>query len=578
MVLLGLYSILQMRTIAGYNEQALRRGADAITAMRAASLGVEMYRIIADAVINRELRDTEEDWRKIKKTADQEIGTLKEIVDTQEEKAALNEAETAFQELLRLFERRLMPLLEATREVTQEMRDLDGNIDDTVDKFAAPLAAIGRSLQKEQEEAARQVTDLLRNITLVVTVATGVALLISVILAFLITRGISVPLRQAVGIAEAVAKGDLRELPDSRYTDMKDEIGDLARGIKDMVIELREIVRTVKRSSANVAAGSRQLSSAAEQVSTGINAISGGTEQVSKGAATQASSAEEISSSMEEMVANIKQNADNSLQTEKIALKAAEDADAGGKAVIETVAAMKEIAEKISIIEEIARQTNMLSLNASIEAARAGEHGKGFAVVASEVGKLAERSKEAAGEISALSSKSVIIAEEAGRRLTEMVPHIRHTAELVQEISAASKEQNAGAEQVNQAILQLDQVVQQNASTAEELSSTTEEIASQSEELAATSEELSGQAISLEEAMNFFSLDEAREREIAGNANEAPPARRKRPLIAGRTEKPSVPSPAPSSRLKPITDRAPTSITLSPDQDHDESDKDFAEY
>ena len=148
---------------------------------------------------------------------------------------------------------------------------------------------------------------------------------------------------------------------------------------------------------------------------------------------------------MEQMVSNIQQNADNAQQTEKIAQKAAEDAREGGKAVTQTVAAMKEIAGKITIIEEIARQTNLLALNAAIEAARAGEHGRGFAVVASEVRKLAERSQTAAGEISKLSGTSVQVAEQAGAMLAKLVPDIQRTAELVLEINGSSKEQNEGA-------------------------------------------------------------------------------------------------------------------------------------
>jgi len=193
---------------------------------------------------------------------------------------------------------------------------------------------------------------------------------------------------------------------------------------------------------------------------------------------------------MEEMSSNIKQNADNAQQTEKIALKAAHDAKEGGQAVTETVSAMKDIAMKISIIEEIARQTNLLALNAAIEAARAGEHGKGFAVVATEVRKLAERSQTAAAEISKLSSSSVEVAEKAGEMLTRIVPDIQKTAELVQEISAASNEQNTGADQINKAIQQLDQVIQENASATEEMAS--------------TAEELSSQAVQLQDIIGFF--------------------------------------------------------------------------
>jgi methyl-accepting chemotaxis protein len=156
---------------------------------------------------------------------------------------------------------------------------------------------------------------------------------------------------------------------------------------------------------------------------------------------------------------------------------------------------MKDIAKKISIIEEIARQTNLLALNAAIEAARAGDHGKGFAVVAAEVRKLAERSQVAAAEISKLSVSSVDVAERAGSMLSKLVPDIQKTAELVQEISAASKEQAFGADQINSAIQQLNQVVQQNTGTTEEIAS--------------TAEELSSQAAQLQNIVAFFKMSEA---------------------------------------------------------------------
>jgi len=267
--------------------------------------------------------------------------------------------------------------------------------------------------------------------------------------------------------AKQVAQGNLMVELKKRCD--KDE---LMESLADMVNKLKEVVMEVQAAADNVASGSQEMSSTAQEMS--------------QGATEQAASAEEVSSSMEEMAASIRQNTDNALQTEKIAIKSASDAREGGKAVNETVTAMKEIATKISIIEEIARQTNLLALNAAIEAARAGEHGKGFAVVASEVRKLAERSQAAAGEISTLSTTSVAIAEQAGDMLNRMLPDIQRTAELVQEISAASREQDSGAEQINKAIQQLDQVIQQNASASEEMASTTEELSGQAEQLKAT--------------------------------------------------------------------------------------------
>ncbi|MFZ5764404.1 MAG: methyl-accepting chemotaxis protein [Thermodesulfobacteriota bacterium] len=274
-------------------------------------------------------------------------------------------------------------------------------------------------------------------------------------------------LKEITDNAKLVARGNL--LVEVKKRSDKDE---LMESLAAMVAKLKEVVMEVQGAADNVAAGSQELSATAQHMS--------------QGATEQAASAEEISSSMEEMAANIRQNTDNAMQTEKIAVKSATDAREGGKAVSETVGAMKQIATKISIIEEIARQTNLLALNAAIEAARAGEHGKGFAVVASEVRKLAERSQAAAGEISKLSTSSVAIAEQAGEMLNKMLPDIQRTAELVQEISAASREQDAGAEQINKAIQQLDQVIQQNAGAAEEMASTTEELSSQAEQLKST--------------------------------------------------------------------------------------------
>ncbi len=296
-----------------------------------------------------------------------------------------------------------------------------------------------------------------------------------VLLVVFVTRGIVRPLREAVKISNLMARGDLSHDIIVKY---EDEVGQLTRAMANMLGELRNVVGDVTEASAQVAAGSEELSSAAVELS--------------QGASEQASAVEQVSASMEEMTSSIDQNASNAQTTDKMTVKAAEDTKRGGKAVAQTVDAMKEIADKISIIEDIARQTNLLALNAAIEAARAGEHGKGFAVVAAEVRKLAERSGTAAAEISELSSSSVEVAEQAGELLGQIVPDIQKTAELVQEIAAASNQQRDGGEQVNSAIHEMDKVIQQNASA--------------SEEVASTSEELAGQATQLQQSMKFFKL------------------------------------------------------------------------
>jgi len=330
-------------------------------------------------------------------------------------------------------------------------------LDGIVDRNAASL--------KASVETANTLYETSR--TMLIAMLVGSAL-IALIAASWILISISRALNSALGLAKAVAEGDLSATAEAKSND---EIKDLIDALNEMAAKLREVVGEVSAATRNVASGSQEMSATAEQLS--------------QGSTEQASSTEEASASMEEMAATIKQSADNASQTEKIARQSAADAIASGQAVDGAVLAMQTIAEKIMVVQEIARQTDLLALNAAVEAARAGEHGRGFAVVASEVRKLAERSQAAAAEISTLSGQTVKAAQSAGEMLSKLVPDIQRTAELVEEISAASREQNAGAAQINTAIQQLDKVTQQNTSAAEEMSATSEELASQAEQLQA---------------------------------------------------------------------------------------------
>jgi methyl-accepting chemotaxis protein len=286
------------------------------------------------------------------------------------------------------------------------------------------------------------------------------------------------PVRRLRENADSIAGGDLTVTV--HRSSNQDDIGKLQDSMNRMVEQLKSITTAVRNATRQVSSGSREISLSSEQLSTGST--------------EQASSVEEISASMEETSASIKQNASNAQETKAKASNSAKDARIGGESISDAINSMREVVDRITVIDEIARQTNLLALNAAIEAARAGEHGKGFSVVASEVRKLAERSLNAAGEINELSGENIEVAGKSEELLRQMVPDIQTTAELVEEITAASTEQSAGIAEITKAIQQLDNVIQQNATA--------------SEELAATAASLSEQSKNLENLISFFNLGE----------------------------------------------------------------------
>ncbi|KAB1442149.1 methyl-accepting chemotaxis protein [Pseudodesulfovibrio senegalensis] len=386
------------------------------------------------------------------------------------------------------------------------------------------------NVEEQTAAIASDIDDVVSGLIWIVgSIAAAICLLAILPFCILVARSVITPINEALVLANTVASGDMTVEIDTSQTD---EPGKLSAALGTMTSRLDGIVGQVKEGAQSVASGSVE--------------ISGSAQSLADGATRQAASVEEVSASMEEMIGQIRLNTDNAQQTESMATRTAEDAQQGGDAVMEAVDSIKNIAEKISIIEEIARQTNLLALNAAIEAARAGEAGKGFAVVAAEVRKLAERSGMAASEISELSESTLAKADQAGSMLNKMVPDIRKTAELVQEIATASIEQNTGAEEINKAIQELDHVIQQNASASEEMASTAQEFTAQAEQLLAT--------------MEFFKT-----RETGTGMQGGPTIRKRRPATAA----------LPRPETKPETKQESGGTTLDMDQ---ESDSDFERF
>lgn len=320
------------------------------------------------------------------------------------------------------------------------------------------------ALASEQNASISNITVFVRTLSIVIFL---IVLFILIGGAMMVTRSITRPLSQAVEHTQNISEGKL-------YMDIipegKDEISKVQDSMSHMIESLRDIVSKIREKSNDLNYTSKQFNETSQQIASGAN--------------EQAASTEQISASMEEISASTRQNTENARMTEGIALKVSGELATVSQAVSETVKTMQEIVDKISIIDEIAERTDLLAVNAAIEAARAGEFGKGFAVVANEVRKLAENSQTAAKEIDSISKSSVETALRSGQMLQDLVPQINRTTNLIQEIAAASTEQDAGITQVNTAIAELSKITQSNSASAEEMAASSNELQDHTKEMA----------------------------------------------------------------------------------------------
>jgi len=263
--------------------------------------------------------------------------------------------------------------------------------------------------------------------------------------------------------------GNLNVEIDKSTLESKNEIGQIAKSINDLICQLQIVSNEINLCATNVHLTSEKLTKTATTLSNESN--------------DQATSVEELSSSMEEMSANIAENASNSRETEAMAVSSNTEIIESQQAMGNALKLISQISQKISIVNDIAFQTNILALNAAVEAARAGEQGRGFSVVAAEVRKLAENSRVTALDIISLSDKGLKVAQSAGDKLNNVVPKIEKTTQLVKEITSASMEQDSGSNQINNSIQELNRLTQTNAGLSDELVSTAEEMNNQSKVL-----------------------------------------------------------------------------------------------
>ncbi|MEO5368823.1 MAG: methyl-accepting chemotaxis protein [Magnetococcus sp. DMHC-1] len=469
----AVYQIVIMSDLARLQDEGAKRFKDALAIEGISQQAERVYAIAADAAINRKLDESRKALDEAKQQMDKDLSALASLADTPEERSQSEKVASQYRNYLARVGGDYFAAVSNLSKVEaggaeDQLHRLDGELDGQRAKLKDDVEIIAASMLKEAHAA-----DELFDSTRTVAIRWAIWLLLSVLVVAigLATAIIRMIMKQVGGepkaiaeLASRVASGDL-----TMRVDVAQKTTGINQSIMNMVENLQKILG--------------EVSVAAEQVSLGSGAISESAQSLAQATTEQSASLDTTKMALDSMTGSCQLNTDSSNSTQTIALKAAEDAAKGGKAVIEAVRAMKEIASKIGIIEEIARQTNLLALNAAIEAARAGEHGKGFAVVAAEVRKLAERSQTAAGEISQLSASSVSVSEQAGTIIEKLVPDIQDTAERIRGIAECSRMQREGISDIGQSIQQLDQVVHQNSASSEELAATAEELASQADML-----------------------------------------------------------------------------------------------
>ncbi len=515
--ILLLISELGMGYLGSLQDSGYKRSSENAEMQLAANVGPVMYQVIADSIINRNLDESAKDWAEIKAKAGSKLAHAKELADTQEEKQWASKAQAAYQELISIYETKVLPLLKVDADL-KEIRPLDDAMDKQVQAMEDALTPFAQSLAAEAEKADKQFdatrTRIISGSLIAALLMLTVMVVISLYVSNSITRQLGGEPSYAMEVSRRIAAGDLSSQIQVKHPQQDS----LMVSMKAMQDQLAQLIRQIHTSSAQVSASAEELASASSQVSAS--------------ASQQSDDTVSVAAAIEELTVSIDVVASNAQEAEKIASESGSRSDQGAIQVKDATDEMTRIAQNVNetaaqmttlseqsqqissianVIKEVADQTNLLALNAAIEAARAGEQGRGFAVVADEVRKLAERTTSSAQEISSMISSiqshtdtATATMQQGNQRVAEGVALAGRAGESMRHISEGSKGVVLAVMGISNSLREQRTASSEIARRVENIAHMTEETSTAVSTVASTAGGLKSMADDLKQAVSGF--------------------------------------------------------------------------